>query len=182
VFLWGSDSQRITQKWRQNAWLSDLSFSSDGRYLAGVDASSLTATIYTRDGQLVKQLKWTDAVNPSLFGAFFSPDWKKLAWVSQGAVQFMDVGTGKTTVLLNHEDAVSSIAWAPNSLLFATSSTITQGGEITAAVLVWDSNTGKLLYTYPQTSPVQSISFAPDNLNLAVLDVDGQLHIWALDK
>ena len=57
---------------------------------------------------MLKQLEWTEAVNPSLSGAFFSPDWKKLAWVSQSVVQFMDVTTGKTTTLLSHEDASGS--------------------------------------------------------------------------
>ncbi len=182
IFLWGSDSRSITRNWQQNAWLSDLSFSPDGQYLAGVDLSSFTATIYTQDGQVFKQLEWTEAVNPSLFGAFFSPDWKKLAWVSQSVVQMMDVTTGKNTVLLSHEDAVGAVAWAPNSSLIATSSTINQGGDIIPIVLIWDSNTGKQIHTYPQTSPVQSITFAPDNLSLAVLDVTGQLHVWRLDQ
>ncbi len=75
----------------------------------------------------VKRLEWTEAVHPSLLGAFFSPDWKKLAWVSQSVVQFMDVATGKTTVLLSHEDAVGAVAWAPDSTMFATSSTINPG-------------------------------------------------------
>jgi WD40 repeat protein len=182
MFLWGSGSQSVIQKWQQSAWLSDLSFSPDGQYLAGVDPSSFAATIYTQDGQVIKRLEWTEAVNSSILGAFFSPDWKKLAWVSQSAVQFMDVASGKTTILLNHEDAVGAVAWAPDSILFATSSTITQGEDITAAVLVWDSNTGKLLHTYPQSAPVQSITFAPDNLSLAVLDVTSQLHVWELNQ
>jgi WD40 repeat protein len=121
VLILGSESQKIIRKWQQKFWLSDLCFSPDGQYLAGIDPSSFSATIYTQDGQVIKQLQWAEAVNPSLFGAFFSPDWKKLAWVSQSAVQFMDVATGKTTVLLSHEDAVGAIAWAPNSTLFATS-------------------------------------------------------------
>jgi len=182
IMVWDSDSHRISQKWQQNAWLSDLSFSPDGQYLAGVDPSSLTATIYAVDGQIIKRLEWTEAVNPALLGAFFSPDWKKLAWVSQSAVQFMDVETGKNKVLIGHEDAVGSVAWAPDSTMFATSSTKAGGGDITAAVLVWDSNTGKLLQTFLQDSPVQSITFAPDNSSLAVLDVVGQLHIWRLDQ
>jgi WD40 repeat protein len=181
VSVWGSASQSITRKWQQTAWLSDLSFSPDGQYLAGVDLSSFTATIFTQDGHVLKQLEWTESVTPSLFGAFFSPDWKKLAWVSQSVVQLMDVTTGKTTVQLTHEDAVGAVAWAPNSSLFASSSTINQGGDVIAAVMVWDSNTGKLNHTFPQASPVQSVTFAPDNLSLAVLDVAGQLHVWRLD-
>jgi WD40 repeat protein len=181
ISVWGAASQSITQKWQETAWLSDLSFSPDGQYLAGVDLSSFTATIYTQDGHVLKQLEWTESVNPSLLGAFFSPDWKKIAWVSQSVVQFMDVASGKTTEQLTHEDAVGAVAWAPDSTLFATSSTISQGGDIVPAVMVWDSNTGKLIHTFPQTSPVQSITFAPDNLSLAVLDVAGQLHVWRLD-
>jgi len=181
VLLWDLENQSIIQKWRQKAWLSDLSFSPEGQYLAGVDPSSFSAIIYTLDGQVVKRLEWTEAVFPSLLGAFFSPDWMSLAWVSQSVVQFMDVATGKATVMLSHEDAIGTVAWAPNSSLFATSSTINQAGDIAAVVLVWDASTGKLINTYPQTSPVQSITFAPDNLSLAVLDVDGQLHIWSLE-
>jgi WD40 repeat protein len=182
MYIWDSLSQRIIQDWRQSAWLSDLSFSGDGQYLAGVDPSSFIASIYTQEGQVYKQLEWTEAVHPSLFGAFFSPDWKKLAWVSQSVVQFMDVATEKLDVLLTHEDAVGAVAWAPDSTLFATSSTIAQGGDITAAILVWDSNTGELNHTFTLAAAVQSMSFAPDNLSLAVLDVAGQVHVWRLSQ
>ncbi len=182
VFIWGIDAQKVMNSWKKDSWMSDLSFSPDGQYLAGVDLANFTASIYTQDGQIFKQLEWKDPVYPALTGAFFSPDWKKVSWVAQSAVQIMDVTTGDNTFLLSHSDVVSSIAWAPNSKLIATASTIAQGSDIVAAVLVWDSDTGKLLQTIPQNTPVQGISFAPDAKSLAVLDVSGQLHVWQLSQ
>jgi WD40 repeat protein len=182
VYIWGIDAKKATNSWKKDSWLSDLSFSPDGQYLAGVDLANFTASIYTQDGQIFKQLVWNDSVYPSLTGAFFSPDWKKIAWVAQSAVQIMDGATGEKTFLLSHSDVVSSIAWAPDSKLIATTSTIAQGSDIIAAVLVWDSDTGKLFQTIPQNSPVQGISFAPDIKSLAVLDISGQLHVWQLSQ
>ena len=182
MVIWGINSQDVINGWKRSSWLSDLSFSPDGKYLAGVDLASFTATIYTLDGQVHKRLEWTDAVYPSLTGGFFSPDWKKIAWVAQSVVQIMDVNSGENTFLLSHEDAVGTIAWASDSTTLATSATITQGGDLIAAVFVWDSDTGKLLQTIPQISPVQSISFAPDDRSLAIVDTDGRMQIWPLNQ
>lgn len=182
MVIWGINSHDVIHNWKQSSWLSDLSFSPDGQYLAGVDLASFTATIYTLDGQVHKQLEWTDAVYPSLNGGFFSPNWKKIAWVAQSVVQIVDVNSGENSFLLSHEDAVGTIAWASNSITLASSATIAQGGEINAAVFVWNSDTGKLLQTIPQTSPVQSISFAPDNRSLAIVDTAGRMQIWTLNQ
>jgi WD40 repeat protein len=182
IIVWNNDSQSVVKQWQLPSWQSDLSFSPDGERLAGVTPSEFTATIFTRDGQVIKKLEWTEAVNSSLFGAFFSPNWAKIAWVSQGAVQLMDVETGNNTFLLSHQDAVGAFAWAPDSNMIATSSILHQDGSITPVVFVWDANSGKILFSFPQTSPVQSISFAPDMKSLAILDVSGQVHIWSIDS
>ena len=93
----------------------------------------------------------------------------------------MDVATGKQTVLLNHEDAVGAIAWASDNFHLATSSILSQNGTVTAAVFVWNADTGLLSAIFPMPAPVQSITFAPDAKSLAVLDVVGKVRIWSLE-
>jgi len=174
-------SHEITRKWELTSWLNNLSFSPDGQYLAGTTLSDFKVTIYSQTGEVIKQLEWGDAVHPALSGAFFSPNWQKVAWVSRSAVQLMDVATGEQTVLLNHEDAVGTIAWASDNHLLATSSILSQNGTVTAAVFVWNADTGLLSAILPMPTPVQSITFAPDAKSLAVLDVTGEVRIWSLE-
>ncbi len=158
-------------------WLSNLSYSSDGTRIAGVDLVSFRVYIYFVNGEFEKQLEWSDSAISSLYGAYFSPDWSRIAWVAQTAVMIMDVKSMKELVLLSHEDPVSSIAWSLDSKLVAVGSLGT-GGEVNIPkVVMWEIENPTHRIEYPQSAPVISLSFSPDGTQLAVLVQTGDVHI-----
>jgi WD40 repeat protein len=174
----GPGAQAIPQTFQAPTWLTNLSFSPDGKLIGGTDPASFT--VYVLDaasGQTVRRYDWADSPTPALYGAFFAPGWQRLAWVSQGVVQVMDVSSGQLGALLNHADAVTALAWSPDALRIATASAVQQGGSLSPAVLIWDARTGELLRTIPLTSAVQSLSYAADG-RLAVLDSAGNLQVF----
>ncbi len=171
-------------------WLTNLSYSPDGMQLGGTDLQNFIVYILdARSGQTVRTLEWLDSPLPSLYGAFFSPDWRRIAWVAHSSVQVMDVASGQPGPLLGHADAVSALAWSPDGQLLATAAAArpldsqgTPAGDLQPAVLVWNPASGALLTTLPQSEPVQSLSFSPDGARLAVLSSSGALQMWSTSR
>ncbi len=159
------------------AWLSNLTYSSDGTRIAGVDLASFRVYIYFVNGELEKQLEWSDSAISSLYGAYFSPDWSRIAWVAQTAVMIMDVESMKELVLISHEDPVSSIAWSLDSKLVAIGSLGTGGEENIPKVVMWEIENPTHPIEYAQSAPVISLSFSPNGTQLAVLVQTGDVHI-----
>ena len=175
-------NQTVAWDWQVPGWLVNLSYSPDNQSLAGIDLANFTATIYSQDGQVEKQLAWSGTASSSLYGGFFSPDWTLIAWVAQGAVQLMDVSSGQEGSLLNHQDAVSSVVWSPDSKIIATSAAMFNDGNLEPVVYLWSPNLDTPISTLPQKAAVQSISFSPDGQSLAVLDVSGSVQIFNLSR
>jgi WD40 repeat protein len=159
-------------------WLTNLSFSPDGKQIGGTAPAGFSVYILdANSGEVLRELDWTDSPTPALYGAFFSHDWQRLAWVSQGLVQIMDVTTGKKGVQLSHADAVTALAWSPDSTQAATASAMMQEGDLSPSVQVWDVRTGELLRAMALGAPVQSMAYALDG-RLAVLDTAGNVQIF----
>jgi len=176
-------------------WLVDLSYSPDGTQIGGTDLQNFIVYILdARTGQVMRTLEWVDSPLPSLYGAFFSPNWRRIAWVAHSSVQVMDMASGQPGALLGHADAVSALAWSPDGRLLATAAAarVDGGGspagkpqpaaDLQPAVLVWDPASGDLLTTLAQPQPVQSLSFSPDGARLAVLSSSGALQIWSVSR
>jgi WD40 repeat protein len=172
----------VIQNWQIPGWLTNLSYSPDNNFLAGVDLANFTATIFSQDGQVERQLAWAGSASSTLYGGYLSPDWTIIAWVAQSAVQLMNASSGQEGPLLNHEDAVSSIAWSPDSKIIATAAAMTSDGELNPVVYVWSPDLDQPITTIVQNAPVQSLSFSPDGLSLAVLDVSGSVQIFNLSR
>jgi WD40 repeat protein len=177
----GEDSS--DQYWSMPAWLVNLSYSPDARQLAGADLANFRLYfLNASNGEVLRSLEWSESATSALYGVYLSPDWGQAAWVSQGAVQLMDVKTGKTGPLLTHPDVVRSIAWSPDSQLLATGSAAMDEGKLEPAVLLWDASSGRLLHTLIQLEPVQSLAFSPDGRQLAVLTTNGNLQTWSVSR
>jgi WD40 repeat protein len=164
-------------------WLSNLSYSPDGSLLAGVDLPNFAVHIYdavTLEEQ--RTLTWTESASPALYGAFFSPDWKTLAWVARGTVQLMDVATQALGPTLSHEDFVNDAAWSPDGSLISTAAAGTVNGSFSPVVFVWDAQTGELITPLVQPEVVLSIAFSPDGRELASLIAGGNLQLWAVTR
>jgi WD40 repeat protein len=173
-----------SQSWNLPAWLTNLSYSPDGKRIGGVDLPNFMVYILDiNSGKPVSQtLEWMESPSQALYGVYFSLDWEKVAWVAQAAVQVMDVADGKLGVLLSHEDFVSALAWAPDGRTLATASAATLDGKLMPVVIIWDAMTGVRLYLLPQEAVAQKLSFSPDGNGLAVLDSSGSLKVWDIPR
>jgi WD40 repeat protein len=170
------------QEFTPPGWLSNLSFSPDGRMIAGTDAPNFMAYILdAQTGAVVRTLDWFDSPTPNLYGVFFSPDWSRAAWVAQTAVQVMTVSDGSKGPLLNHEDHVTAAAWSPDGARLATASVATIDGAQMPAVLIWDPATGDQLKVLPQPGAIRGLAFSPDSSQIAVIGVTQTLQIWNLE-
>ncbi len=171
-------SHQIIQQWSAPAWLSDLSYSPDGELLSGTDLANFSVYIFSLDGQLKQRLEWDHSVSPTLYGAFFSPDWKKIAWVTRSVVQVMEISTEKLTPIFGHQDAISAFAWSPDNRFIATSAASAAGDANTSHVYFWDLDLPGLARSLEMEAAVQSLAFSPDGKRLGILDVNGKLHIF----
>jgi WD40 repeat protein len=182
VFLWDAASGEQKVSWEFPYFLTNLSFSPDSARLAGADPENFTVHIWDKtSGDQLSELAWTDHASPVLYGAFFSPDWKTVAWVARGTVQLMDVASGDLGPALQHEDFVNAdVAWSPDGTLLASASAATVNGEYVPVVIVWDAQTGEKIQTLPHEQPVISLAFSPSGRELASLSFGGKLQIWAV--
>lgn len=174
-------SAQSVQSWELPAWLSNLSFSPDGKYVGGVDLSNFTIYLINADtGQVERILEWLESPGATLYAASFSDNWRKVAWIAQTAVQIMQVSDGTLGPMLNHADHIAAFAWSPDGRYFATGSAVEDNDGLRPAVLIWDPESGYLLETLPQTSAAASLAFSPDGSQIAVLHPDGSLQVWNL--
>jgi WD40 repeat protein len=179
--VWDTSSGKISKNWDLPYWLSDLSYSPDGAQIGGVDLPNFTVHILDAStGNEIKSLTWSESASPVLYGAYFSPDWKTIAWVARGTVQLMSVESGRLGPMLSHEDAVNALAWSPDSTLLATASAATVDGNFVPVVELWSADSGKTLNTLVLSNPAIQVAFSPDGKRLATLDSTGTLQFWAV--
>ena len=174
-------SGQIMMDWELPNWLANLSYSPDGKMLGGVDQPNFTVYILdAANGQVLRKLYWDQTTIPDLYGAYFSADWRQIAWVARGTVQMMDVNSAALGVALQHEDSVSAIAWSPDGSLLATACAATVDGNFAPTVQIWDPMSGQRLGLLVQPQPVQKLSFSENGEELGVLYRDGTMQIWAV--
>jgi len=181
--IWNITEKEIIQSLETNVWLSNLDFSPNNSMIAGVDTANFTVMIFdTVNGDYLRSLTWTEHASPALYGAYFSPDWKQIAWVARGSVQIMNAESGALMHHLNHEDFVNSVAWSPDGSLLASAAAGTVNGTFTPLVNIWDPLNGQVVNVLPINKPVTSLSFSPDGRELAILTVDGTFQIWSAEQ
>ena len=181
VQVWDALNGQKLGSWELPFWLSNLSFSPDGKILAGADLPRFR--VYLLDaatGQEVRRMTWTDHASPALYGVVFSPNWRYLAWTARASVQVSDVSSGEPLYTLEHEDFVTATAWSPDASLLATASAATIDGVLTPVVSLWQAATGNQVRQLPQKGGVLSLSFSPDGTELAVLSSGGALQVWGV--
>jgi hypothetical protein len=179
IKVWNAGEEGSPEMWEAPTWLSNLSYSPDGTSLGGADLANFLYFIFDTDnGETIRTLEWTESNSPNLYGAYISPDWVNLAWVARSSVQLMNIATGSLGPLLNHEDYISALAWSPEGNVLATAAAATVDGQFSPVVILWDIKTGMVLRTLAQETPVQSLEFSPEGLNLGVMGVNGELKIW----
>jgi WD40 repeat protein len=163
------------------SWLVDLDYSPDGTQLAGASQEEFAVPIFdVQTGLEQRRLEWSEHASPVLYGAYFSPNWKTIAWVARGTIQLMDVASASLGPALEHEDFIVATSWSPASNLIASAAAGTVNGNYTPLVVVWDVASGQPAATLVHDVPIQQIAFSPNGSQLTTLDSDGMLRIWTL--
>lgn len=183
IKIYDISDEALKIRWSFPYWLSNLSYSSDGKTIAGVSLPSNTVYfIDVNTGEIESELSWDNPVTSKLYGGYISPDWHNIAWVSGNIVQLMDIRTGKLGPILMHKDPVTDFAWSQDSIMVASSSVVEINGELVPVVHVWDVVSGIAINTLPQNSPVRDISFSVDGKDIAIHTYGGEFMIWAIRK
>lgn len=178
VEIWDASTGELVSQWQLPGWLASLAYSPDGRLLGGADpANFLVRILDVGTGQLVRSLEWSDHASPALYGAYFSPDWNRVAWVSRATVHVASAVAVETGLDLLHEDFVSAVAWSPDGQLLASAAAATVNGSFQPAVILWDAATGRQVGVFAQPGAVLSLSFSADGRELAVLLNGGALNV-----
>jgi WD40 repeat protein/RNA polymerase-binding transcription factor DksA len=151
------------------AWVSSVSFSPDGKFLA---SGSLGKTVKVWDvgsWQEVATLRHGDIVT----SVSFSPDGKFLASGSlDKTVKVWDVGSWQEVATLRHGDAVLSVSFSPDGKFLAS-------GSSDKTVKVWDVGSWQEVATLRgHGDPVSSVSFGPDGKFLASGSSDKTVKVW----
>lgn len=181
VVIQKTGDEQSTETWITPAWLANLSYSPDGSQLGGADLANFTFYILdANNGTIVQSREWTGSATSALYGVYLSPDWTRAAWVTQSAIQMMELSSGKIGPLLSHANVVNAVAWSPNSLLLATASAVMVGEDLAPAVLIWEADSGSLINTLVQPTAVQDLTFSPDGRQLAILHINGDLQSWSV--
>lgn len=178
--LWDTTSGDPAQTWDLPSFLANLAFSPDGSRLAGIDPQSFSAHIFDLETrEEVHSLTWEGHASPVLYGAFFSPDWTRLAWVARGTVQLVDAETGEPGPSMQHEDFVSDLAWSPDGALIVTLAAGEFEGSFSPLILIWDAATGEPAHIIPLVDFPISVEFSPAGDSLAVLLNTGEIQLWS---
>jgi WD40 repeat protein len=166
-----------------------------GRHALEGHAGPVTCAAYSRDGKTLatggedKTVKlWDTATgteratlkgfaNP-LHCLQLSPDGKTLATACRGDKTVTLSGLTGKVVLAGHTLEISSIAFAPDGKLIASSAGAENGAG--GEVKLWDADTGKEVASLPpQKGGARCVAFAPDGRTLAVACGQG-VRFWHL--
>jgi WD40 repeat protein len=171
----------VLNTWHLDAWLSNLSFSPDGRLISGVYLPDFELFfINATSGEKVNSIKWVTMSNPVLYGAYLSPQWNRIAWVARSTVQIMSVSDGSLGPTLIHEDYINAVTWSPDGQLLAVASAGTINDKFVPTIVIWDVSSGIKLSTITQDEVFTGISFSKDGNELAGLTSSGLLITWSI--
>jgi WD40 repeat protein len=173
VTVWDARTGKVVRTLaKQAAALSNeaVAFSPDGQLLAlaGTDRAVKVWDLAT--GRRVLTLPGEDLCH----GLAFSPDGRRLASSSKGAVLLWDTKSGKPVLTCRgHGKWACGVAFSPDGARLASA-----GQDRT--VRVWDAATGKeLLRCEGHTDAVHAVAFSPDGRRLASAAADRTIKVWS---
>jgi WD40 repeat protein len=133
-------------------------------------ATIYTAPSYTTTGGIAEALVLAYNANHT---AAFSPDGRRLAFITDKTATVWDLAQGKALFeLAGHTNLVYSVAWSPDGSRLATASE-----DNTAQV--WDAVDGQALLTLSgHQKAVTMAAWSPDGSRLATASRDGTVIVW----
>jgi WD40 repeat protein len=177
VKVWSSRTGEVIQTLdAQTDFVFSVAFHPGGNHLASAGADrevrvwDLTTghTVFTGPG-------YVGPYYGTAYGVAFSPDGRRLAAGSDGAVNIWEWRNRQLLHTLpgHRKQASIVVAFSPDGRRLAS-------GSWNGDVMIWDSETGgRPLHTMSRhRHPVSALAFSPDGRRLASASFDGQLIVW----
>jgi WD40 repeat protein len=160
-----------------NGFVSSLSFSADGRMLAGGDVRGIVTIWEVASGKVRTSLKGGGCFVRSLTflpGDYLLASDEPSPFQGDGTIRLWDVRAGKQRLALKgHADPVFCVT-ATNALFASV------GWDRT--VRLWDRASGKGRVIFKGENWVLSVAFSPGGKLLAVGDGVGTIRLWSVAK
>jgi len=166
------------------ALISDVTFTSDGRYLVSAGDDKVVRVWDLETGRTVRTLRGQIGAGNEgkIFAMALSPDGRWLAvggWMqasstgNYGDIRLYNFPTGELVMLLKgHTSVVYGLAFSPDSRYLVSGS-----GDFNA--IVWDINQQQRLHTLKgHTDDIYAVAFTPDSKRVVTGSDDHSLRLW----
>ena len=171
-------SNQTISVFRHGDYVSDIDFTSDGRYLASgaADGSLKIVDIQKlEETSPFRETGWVDSLALELSPPGASAKGPLLATSVSGAITLWDVAAGALwQPLAGQAGIVESMDFSPNGEILAS------GGRF-GAVVLWNTITGEAISALqPDFGGIAQLAFSSDGTLLAAATQDGYVLIWAV--
>lgn len=161
LILWNLEKKiKLKQVHFLKGWVSALSYSPNGKYIAAADANGNYAILKPHSLKVLLKKNVTNHIR----SLAFAPDSNVLLLgEGNGKLEFRDVKTGKMLhLIIPHRSRPTCIAFNNTGTIFAT---VSEDGS----AKLWDYKTLKLIAKLPFTEGwISSVAFTPDGKKLVI--------------
>ncbi len=176
LLLWdvstGQLVSRIEQRGDEDAWVTAIAFSADGRTVASGHDDGKLRFCDTTANRFISEI----AAHPrkGVAAVAFSPNGAFVATAGEDLlVRVWDTVTHQLVAeLRSHTDRVPALAWSPDSTLLVSA------GWDTSARVWRPPHLDPLMLLNSHADQVVTVAFSPDGKYLACADSDFDIHLW----
>jgi WD40 repeat protein/class 3 adenylate cyclase len=177
VRLWDARTgEKIRDFIGHSGFIEDgVAFSPDGKYVLTGSWDHTVRLWSSESGQELRQF-----IGPTerITSVAFSPDGKYVCAGGEDGVWLWETETGKKVrQLTTFPDQVTRVAFSPDGNSVATVEGDDEIDENSRARL-WDVSTGKLRFSTPSYSALNSIAFSPDGKHILTTGGDNAARLW----
>lgn len=177
VLLIDMISNQTVSVFRHGDYVSDIDFTSDGRYLASgaADGSLKIVDIQKlEETSPFRETGWVDSLALELSPPEAGTMGPLLATSVSGAITLWDVAAGALLrPFAGQAGIVESMDFSPNGEILAS-------GDRSGAVVLWNTITGEAISAlWPDLGGIAQLTFSSDGTLLAAVTQDGYVLIWA---